>query len=91
MGGEALKQELTCCLSVSPFMCKDSLLEYPCGGEHTPNPIASAVPLQATPTFNSTTQLTAVTTATEAGHTVAFLGDREGYLHKVTSLQRHRW
>lgn len=70
---------------LSPFMWKDSLSEYPCGGEHTPNPIASAVPLQATPTFNSTTQLTAVTTATEAEHTIAFLGDREGYLHKVTS------
>uniref|UniRef100_A0A7N9APK9 Plexin B3 n=1 Tax=Mastacembelus armatus TaxID=205130 RepID=A0A7N9APK9_9TELE len=59
------------------------LPKYTCGGEHTPNPIASAVPLQATPTFTSTTQLTAVTTATEAGHTISFLGDREGYLHKV--------
>ncbi|CAF92988.1 unnamed protein product, partial [Tetraodon nigroviridis] len=65
-------------------MWKDSLTEYPCGGEHTPNPIASAVPLQATPTFNSSIQLTAVTTATEAEHTIAFLGDREGHLHKVT-------
>ncbi|XP_065817425.1 plexin-B3 [Labrus bergylta] len=68
---------------------KDSLSEYPCGGEHTPNPIASAVPLPATPTFTSTTQLTAVTTATEAGHTIAFLGDREGRLRKV--LVRPDW
>ncbi|XP_037628566.1 plexin-B1 [Sebastes umbrosus] len=68
---------------------KDSLSEYPCGGEHTPNPIASAVPLPATPTFYSTTQLTAVTMATEAGHTIAFLGDREGRLHKV--LVRSDW
>ncbi|XP_070695560.1 plexin-B3 [Pempheris klunzingeri] len=68
---------------------KDSLSEYPCGGEHTPNPIASAVPLPATPTFTSTTQLTAVTTTAEAGHTIAFLGDREGRLIKV--LVRSDW
>ncbi|CAN9515265.1 unnamed protein product [Ophioblennius macclurei] len=68
---------------------KDSLSEYPCGGEHTPNPIASAVPLMATPTITFTTQLTAVATATEAGHTIAFLGDKEGRLHKV--LVRPDW
>lgn len=71
-------------------MSKDSLSEYPCGGEHTPNPIASAVPLSAMPTFTATTQMTAVTTATEAEHTIAFLGDREGRLHKVTT-QRTRY
>ncbi|KAM4738105.1 plexin-B3 isoform 1-T4 [Anableps anableps] len=62
---------------------KDSLSEYPCGGEHTPNPIASAVPLGAPPTVNLSTQLTSVTAATEAELTIAFLGDRDGRLHKV--------
>ncbi|XP_015253185.1 PREDICTED: plexin-B1-like [Cyprinodon variegatus] len=68
---------------------KDSLSEYPCGGEHTPNPIASAVPLGVPPTVTLETQLTSVTTATEAGLTIAFLGDREGRLHKV--LVRSDW
>ncbi|XP_030639856.1 plexin-B3 [Chanos chanos] len=62
---------------------KDSLNEYPCGGEHTPNPIASTVALKASPFLERTTQLTAVTTATEAGHTIALLGDKSGQLHKV--------
>ncbi|XP_061549767.1 plexin-B3 isoform X1 [Phycodurus eques] len=60
-----------------------SVSQYPCGWEHTPSPIGSVEPLPATPTFTATTQLTAVATATEAGHTVAFVGDRVGRLHKV--------
>ncbi|CAL8369800.1 unnamed protein product [Lota lota] len=67
------------CLRLPP----ESVSEYPCGGEHTPSPIASSVPLPATPTITMTTQLTAITTATEAGHTIALLGDKEGTLHKV--------
>ncbi|XP_036801694.1 plexin-B1 [Oncorhynchus mykiss] len=62
---------------------KDSLKKYPCGGEHTPSPIASAVPLSATPSLTRDTLLTAVTTTTEAGHTIALLGDKKGWLHKV--------
>ncbi|KAJ8017304.1 hypothetical protein DPEC_G00016450 [Dallia pectoralis] len=62
---------------------KDSLKEYPCGGEHTPSPIASAVPLIATPSLTWEVQLTAVATVTEAGHTITLLGDRKGWIHKV--------
>uniref|UniRef100_A0A3Q2YBE6 Sema domain-containing protein n=1 Tax=Hippocampus comes TaxID=109280 RepID=A0A3Q2YBE6_HIPCM len=52
-----------------------SVSEYLCGWEHTPSPIGSIKPLPAIPTLTTTTQLTAVATATEAGHTVAFVGD----------------
>uniref|UniRef100_A0A8C1RHX2 Plexin B3 n=1 Tax=Cyprinus carpio TaxID=7962 RepID=A0A8C1RHX2_CYPCA len=61
----------------------DSLIKYPCGGEHTPSPIASAIALEATPTFTWNPLITAVTTATEVGHTIVLLGDKNGRLHKV--------
>ncbi|KAF4072586.1 hypothetical protein AMELA_G00264580 [Ameiurus melas] len=67
------------CLKLPP----ESVKEYPCGGEHTPSPITSAVPLNATPAFTWATQLTAVAVATEAGHTIALLGDKSGQLLKV--------
>ncbi|TRY72826.1 hypothetical protein DNTS_009524 [Danionella cerebrum] len=62
---------------------KDSLTEYPCGGEHTPSPIASAIALQAMPALTWSPPISAVTTATEVGHTIVLLGDKTGHLHKV--------
>ena len=66
---------------------QDALNEYPCGGEHTPSPIASAIPLSATPVLTMNVQLTAVTSANEEGHTIVLLGDKKGQLHKVRPLR----
>uniref|UniRef100_A0AAY5F354 Plexin-B1 n=1 Tax=Electrophorus electricus TaxID=8005 RepID=A0AAY5F354_ELEEL len=62
---------------------QESVSEYPCGGEHTPSPIASVQAVYSKPAITWATQITAVAVATEAGHTIAILGDRSGRLHKV--------
>nr|XP_055238291.1 plexin-B1 isoform X3 [Gorilla gorilla gorilla] len=62
----------------------DTLDAYPCGSDHTPSPMASRVPLEATPILEwPGIQLTAVAVAMEDGHTIAFLGDSQGQLHRV--------
>ncbi|XP_007533648.1 plexin-B1 isoform X1 [Erinaceus europaeus] len=62
----------------------DTLDAYPCGSDHTPSPMASRVPLEATPVLEwPGIQLTAVAVTVEDGHTIAFLGDSQGQLHRV--------
>ncbi|KYO26306.1 plexin-D1 [Alligator mississippiensis] len=62
----------------------DTLDAYPCGSDHTPSPMASRLPLEAAPILERPeARLTAVAVNAEEGHTIAFLGDSRGRLHKV--------
>uniref|UniRef100_A0A8C3XRP4 Plexin-B1 n=1 Tax=Chelydra serpentina TaxID=8475 RepID=A0A8C3XRP4_CHESE len=62
----------------------DTLEAYPCGSDHTPSPMASRVPLETAPILEKPeARLTAVAVNVEDGHTIAFLGDSRGQLHKV--------
>ncbi|OCT85892.1 plexin-B1 [Xenopus laevis] len=62
----------------------DTLDAYPCGSDHTPSPMASKDPLEATPLFESdATRFTAIAVHVEGEHTIAFIGDSRGHLNKV--------
>ncbi|XP_029681845.1 plexin-B1 isoform X2 [Takifugu rubripes] len=63
---------------------ENTLETYPCGSDHTPSPMASRVPVEAETILNSpSARLTAVAVSVRAAHTIAFLGDSRGNLHKV--------
>lgn len=50
--------------------------------------MASRVPLEATPILEwPGVQLTAVAVTVEDGHTIAFLGDSQGQLHRVSAQE----
>ncbi|KAK3556960.1 hypothetical protein QTP70_022299, partial [Hemibagrus guttatus] len=68
------------CASLPPT----TLEAYPCGSDHTPSPMASKVAVEAEPILDSpSARLTAVAISIKADHTIAFLGDSKGHLHKV--------
>uniref|UniRef100_A0A7N9AMH0 Plexin-B1 n=1 Tax=Mastacembelus armatus TaxID=205130 RepID=A0A7N9AMH0_9TELE len=62
----------------------NTLKAYPCGSDHTPSPMASRMPLVANAVWHtSAARLTAVAVSVREGHSIAFLGDSKGTLHKV--------
>ncbi|XP_034725018.1 plexin-B1 isoform X2 [Etheostoma cragini] len=63
---------------------ENTLTAYPCGSDHTPSPMASRMAVEAETILDSpSARLTAVAVSVKAGHTIAFLGDSKGNLHKV--------
>uniref|UniRef100_A0A667XK82 Plexin-B1 n=1 Tax=Myripristis murdjan TaxID=586833 RepID=A0A667XK82_9TELE len=63
---------------------RNTLKAYPCGSDHTPSPMASRIPLEAEAVLDSpAARLTAVAVSVREGHSIAFLGDSKGRLHKV--------
>ncbi|KAL3974072.1 collagen type VI alpha [Sarotherodon galilaeus] len=62
----------------------NTLKAYPCGSDHTPSPMANREPLKAKPAWHTSSgRLTAVAVSVRDGHSIAFLGDSRGTLHKV--------
>ncbi|XP_033943662.1 plexin-B1 isoform X2 [Pseudochaenichthys georgianus] len=62
----------------------NTLKAYACGSDHTPSPMASRAPLEAEVVWHtSAARLTAVAVSVREGHSIAFLGDSKGTMHKV--------
>uniref|UniRef100_A0A3Q3RAS0 Plexin-B1 n=1 Tax=Monopterus albus TaxID=43700 RepID=A0A3Q3RAS0_MONAL len=63
---------------------ENTLEAYPCGSDHTPSPMASRVAVEAETILDSpSVRLTTVALSVRPGHTIVFLGDSRGDLHKV--------
>uniref|UniRef100_A0A3B4BA67 Sema domain-containing protein n=1 Tax=Periophthalmus magnuspinnatus TaxID=409849 RepID=A0A3B4BA67_9GOBI len=69
---------------LSDTVSQNTLNAYPCGSDHTPSPMASRSPVEVRPAWStSASRLTAVAVSVREGHSIAFLGDARGALHKV--------
>lgn len=67
-----------------------TLETYPCGSDHTPSPMASRTAVEAEPILDSpSARLTAVAISVRVNHTIAFLGDSKGNLHKVIKSSQY--
>lgn len=67
---------------------QNTLKAYPCGSDHTPSPMASHEPVEAKAVLdNLAARLTAVAVSVKEGHTIVFLGDSKGNLHKVCDME----
>ncbi|XP_078399398.1 plexin-B1-like isoform X1 [Cetorhinus maximus] len=65
-------------------LTSDTLNAYPCGYDHTPSPMASRIPIEASLVLKVAQGcLVAVAVTVEMEHTIAFIGDAKGHLHKV--------
>ncbi|XP_051930951.1 plexin-B1 isoform X2 [Hippocampus zosterae] len=65
-------------------LLENTLERYPCGSDHTPSPMGSRIAVESETILDSpSARLTAVAVSMRAGHTIAFLGDSKGNLHKV--------
>lgn len=72
------------------LLLQNTLKAYPCGSDHTPSPMASRAPQEAKAVWQmSPGRLTAVAVSVREGHSIAFLGDTKGTLHKVAKLMYH--
>uniref|UniRef100_A0A8B9KIU0 Plexin-B1 n=1 Tax=Astyanax mexicanus TaxID=7994 RepID=A0A8B9KIU0_ASTMX len=67
---------------------RNTLNAYPCGSDHTPSPMASREPVEAEAVLDSpSARLSAVAVSVREGHSIAFLGDSKGNLHKVFGVK----
>lgn len=67
------------------LLLQNTIKAYPCGSDHTPSPMASRKSHEAKAVLEMFSyRLTAVAVSVSEGHSIAFLGDTKGTLHKVS-------